>query len=180
MISISPPSDELAKLLEASCLGEILPEQTVRLQELVCGDSECRVHYLLFMHMHAMIERRAGPGGNHAAAMLEAAVPVRSPAPTLLATTLHTTLGYFPEGMPLAYLIATVVTGLGLLIGSHDLYVPSGTSGSTIGFSPLSSLRSPHVVGRITGMVDCKWEKEGIRVRGIRVVRGAEKSDVQS
>ena len=33
-------------------------------------------------------------------------------------STLHATLGYFPEGMPLAYLIATVVTGLGLLIGS--------------------------------------------------------------
>ena len=42
--------------------------------------------------------------------------PLPSPAPTFLSTTLPSTLGYFPEGMPLAYLIATVVTGLGLLI----------------------------------------------------------------
>ena len=39
-------------------------------------------------------------------------------APAFLSTALHGTLGYFSEGMPLAYLLATVITGLGLLIGS--------------------------------------------------------------
>ena len=40
------------------------------------------------------------------------------PVPGLLGNVINGTLGYFPEGMPLAYLIATVITGLGLLIGS--------------------------------------------------------------
>ena len=44
--------------------------------------------------------------------------------------------------MPLAYLIATVVTGLGLLI-AHTLYAASRTVRPTIGPSPLSSLLSP-------------------------------------
>ena len=38
--------------------------------------------------------------------------------------------------------------------------------------SPLSPL--PSVVGRITGMVDCKWEKEGSGARG----RGDQKSEI--
>ena len=41
-----------------------------------------------------------------------------SPSPTFLSSALHGTLGYFSEGMPLAYLLATVITGLGLLVGS--------------------------------------------------------------
>ena len=32
-----------------------------------------------------------------------------------------------------------------------------------IGFSPLSPLPLPSVVGRITGMVDCKWARDGAR-----------------
>ena len=41
-----------------------------------------------------------------------------SPIQGLLSSILHSPIGYFPEGVPLAYLIATVVTGLGLLIGA--------------------------------------------------------------
>ena len=79
------------------------------------------------------------------------------PLPTFLTTALHGTVGYFPEGMPLAYLVATVMTGLGLLIGSlipvsHPEQVARQSAPLP---SPLSPL--PSVVGRITGMVDCKW-----------------------
>ena len=92
--------------------------------------------------------------------------PPSPPRPGFLSAPLHTTLGYFPEDMPLAYLIATVVTGLGILIASH-VYMScpeqvARQSGSLP--SPLSTLHS--VVGRITGMVDCKWEKEGMRGEG--------------
>ena len=87
-----------------------------------------------------------------------------------LSSTFHATLGCFPEGMPLAYLIATVVTGLGLLIGSH-IYIsrpeqvarqsdslPS-PAGRWVGGEVLQS------VGRITGMVNCKWaESRKLRV----------------
>ena len=83
-----------------------------------------------------------------------------------LSTTLPTTPGYFAEGLPLAYLIATVITGLGLLIGSVIRVAgpeePARQSASLP--SPLSSL--PSVVARITGMVDCKWANVGWVKRG--------------
>ena len=85
-------------------------------------------------------------------------------APAFL-PTLYATLGCFPEGMPLAYLIATVVTGLGLLIGSViHVAGPREVARQSASFpSPLSPL--PSVVGRITGMADCKWEKKGLGIR---------------
>ena len=75
---------------------------------------------------------------------------VRSPLPPSSPPPSTLRLGYFPEGMPLAYLIATVVTGLGLLIGASSI-CPVRTSGSTIGFSPLSPLsgRQNHRHGRL-------------------------------
>ena len=80
------------------------------------------------------------------------------PALTFLSTTLHGTIGYFPEGMPLAYLLATVMTGLGLLIGS--LIHVSGPEQVAQQFaSPPVLCLKPEYVGRITGMVDCHWDR---------------------
>ena len=75
--------------------------------------------------------------------------------------------------MPLAYLIATVVTGLGLLVGSV-IHV----AGPTEVARQSASLPSPHsalpsVVGRITGMVDCKWEKKGLGIRDWGLEKGS-------
>ena len=51
-------------------------------------------------------------------------------------------LGCFPEGMPLAYLIATVVTGLGLLVGSlvHVCRTEQVARNRLLVASPLSAL----------------------------------------
>jgi hypothetical protein len=71
----------------------------------------------------------------------------------------HTTLGYFSEGMPLAYLLATVILGVGLLIGSQIYVSAPGRLATEL--SPATNekaTRVPHMqlVGRITGMVDCQ------------------------
>ena len=82
-----------------------------------------------------------------------------------LATTIHGTAGFFSSGWPVAYLVATVIFGIGLLIGSH-VYVsePVQVVRQSVPLpSPLSPL--PSVVGRITGMVDCRWD-EGSGFRG--------------
>ena len=78
-----------------------------------------------------------------------------SPAPSFLSTTLHdTSASFLSKGMPLAYLVATVVTGLGILIASH-VYVsrPEQVARSSVP----AIVAEPASVGRITGMVDCKW-----------------------
>ena len=67
--------------------------------------------------------------------------------------------------MPLAYLIATVLTGLGILIASHVyMSCPEQVARQSAPLpSPLSPL--PSVVGRITGLVDCKWVEEKSEIR---------------
>ena len=65
----------------------------------------------------------------------------------------------------MAYLVASLIVGLGLLVGglvhvSHPEQVARQ-------FAPLPSALSspPSVVGRITGIVDCKWANVGLWVR---------------
>ena len=77
-------------------------------------------------------------------------VPFRSP------------LASFSEGLPFAYLLATVITGVGLLISAftyvsqpEPLVVQSKRSATP---RPAVTETSESVmVGRITGMVDCVW-----------------------
>ena len=75
-----------------------------------------------------------------------------------LSTTLHGTVGYFSSGWPVAYLVATVIFGIGLLIGS---LVPVSQPAQVARQSsvPSRAVAEPktELVGRITGMVDCKW-----------------------
>ena len=90
-----------------------------------------------------------------------------------LSTTFHATLGYFPEGMPLAYLIATVLTGLGLWIGSTVHVSPPEQLARTSVPSTVVAQPKAEYVGRITGMVDCKWEKKGLGIRDWGLEKGS-------
>jgi hypothetical protein len=85
----------------------------------------------------------------------------------------RTAAGYLPEGMPLAYLIATVIFGVGLSIAA--LVHVSQPGRIVIHASPEASNRkspipnpSPKtpIVARITGMVDCVWEGSGFGGQG--------------
>ena len=89
----------------------------------------------------------------------------RPPAPIFLSTTLHGTVGYFSSGWPVAYLVATVIFGIGLLIGSL-VHVSQPVQVARQSSAPQPVVRRAAVnVGRITGMVDCKWETKGLGIR---------------
>jgi hypothetical protein len=169
MIPNLPLVDELAELLEASCLGELTPAQERRLHELVCSDSDCRIHYVLFMNMHAMIERREGQAGRHASEMLEsrddrlteAVAPPSAPLPSFLGNAIHGATGYFSSGWPVAYLVATVILGIGLLIGGlTHVSRPVQLAKQLPSAAKVKQGPEPETafVGRITGMVDCRWD----------------------
>ena len=176
MTSLAPPLDELADLLEASCLNELTPDQEKRLHELVCGDCDCRAHYVLFMHMHAMIERREGHAGSHTAETLdsspdrrtEATVPSPTPLLAISAPPAAFIGSYFSSGWPVAYLIATAIFGIGLIVGALvHVSQPVGvvqhpnSSKDSNPQSPIPEPLSKASVARITGMVDCVWEGSG-------------------
>ena len=87
-------------------------------------------------------------------------IPVSTPLSGLFDTAYHGTLAYFSQIGPLSYLIATVLFGLGLLVGSwitvgHPVLVAEHSARPAPEKSP--PMAEPLLVGRITGMADCHW-----------------------
>jgi hypothetical protein len=78
-------------------------------------------------------------------------------------SSVHGAFGHFSTGWPVAYLIATVIFGIGLAIAA--LVHVSQPSQVVKPSAPLSSPLSPRspAVARITDMVDCVWEETADR-----------------
>ena len=77
-----------------------------------------------------------------------------------LPTTIHSPFSYLPESWPVAYLIATVIFAIGGLIGaftyvSHPVQVAERLPMVTR--DHVATEPQMEFVGRVTGMVDCKW-----------------------
>lgn len=93
---------------------------------------------------------------------------------------IHNTISYFSQGMPFSYLAATVLVGIGLLLGSLVQVSPPVLTARQSDRSSLhrASGRSSgtEFVGRITGLVACRFEKgAGVsRVQGSGVGKTAE------
>ena len=87
------------------------------------------------------------------------------PGLSFLGNMAHGTVGYFSSGWPVAYLVATVILGLGCWSAPSCMYHRPGRlleQSSTLKPSnPQSLIPNPSpkasFVGRITGMVDCQW-----------------------
>ncbi len=86
----------------------------------------------------------------------------------------HGTIGFFSQEIPFSLLIASLVTGLGLLAGSmiyvsHHKQIAKNTSRPT---TPLTK-SDVEFVGRITGMVDVRWsDNQTATVHGANVPLG--------
>ena len=83
-----------------------------------------------------------------------------SPALSFLSNTPHGAFGYLSSGWPVAYLIATVIFGIGALIGSftyvtHHVQVAERLPNVTI--NRMVPEPQKELVGRITSVVDCQW-----------------------
>jgi hypothetical protein len=91
---------------------------------------------------------------------------------------------YFTSGWPVAYLVATVIFGVGLLVGSilhvsrpEQLVGTDSRSGGSPAASRDESNRA--VVGRITGEVECRWKRSGFRVQSSGGKEGDFRSQVR-
>jgi len=153
-------NDELTQLYDlanAQCEGALTAEQCARLEELVVGNAELRRHYIIYMQVTACGER-------HAFDIQHSTPPPVSTAPTLgfLATAYHGTVGFFSQEIPFSLLTATVICGLGLLVGSVT-YVTRYAQLAQMGPNSEKRQRSEgpsekmEYVGLVTGAVDVKW-----------------------
>jgi hypothetical protein len=72
-------------------------------------------------------------------------------------SAIYGTFGYFSSGWPVAYLVATVIFGIGLTIGALVHVSPPAQVARHPAALPSPLSPSSSVVGRITGMADCQW-----------------------
>ena len=145
-----PISEEFLPLLDAACDGTLVETQCQELTALLNSDPVVRKVFIDHVRLRTNIRflHRAERARDLAFARIQAtpqALPPGSASPTFpfLSTTLHGTVGYFSSGWPVAYLVATVIFGIGLLLSSLHLRVPAGAGCQAICTSSLSSLPAP-------------------------------------
>jgi hypothetical protein len=179
---------ELFDLVGALCNGSITSEEQGRLGSLLSGNGDARQFYVRYLDLHLALtdldvlgyidSDDVLPGllaGLDAYEHEDAAFTntlsheqddsSHSAVPTF-PTVLNATVGYFSDGMPLAYLLATVITGLGLLVmGLVHVSGPEQVARQSISIPSPASGKGVEgegkVVGRITGAVGCKWAEKG-------------------
>jgi hypothetical protein len=173
---------ELQGLLGNLREEQLTPERAVRLDEILSADPEARLFYVRYMDLCANLfwltisddgQRRLMAQiqrNNREVLDLGLQESVSSPIPPSLGILPHHTVGNFSSGWPVAYLIATAIVGVGLLIGA---LVHVSQPFNVVRQSPLhttSPSTLPAVVARITATVDCVWEGSGGRGQGRREV----------
>ena len=163
------PRGELLRLMTGLTEELLNDDEQAALATILRNDSNARTFYHEYMEMHSLLQWQHAPPLPGPLVDEEAGVAVQLKSGAtehekatvsfpLLTTTLPGTFGYFSSGWPVAYLIATVIFGLGLLIGSLvPVSVPEQVARQSSPPSRVDAEPRMEPVGRITGMVDCKW-----------------------
>ncbi len=156
--------EELHDLVGALCDGAIDPERFGRLQTLLADDLEAQRFYVRYLDIHGALRRLSLEG-----------TPQReeedTPCPSFIihrspANDYSPTAGLFAlGGNAFSYGMATLILGIGLLIGwawrisylpfeNREFAARTDNGGQT---SSATDEAGPSIVGRVTGMVDCRW-----------------------
>jgi len=178
-------------LVDAAFDGSITPEQGEQLGLLLESDPEaCRIYgecASIEADLHLLIRTRNASQKSCGQIAAEAATledeiagpcPASTHTPVLgfLADAYHGTIGFFSQDLPFSLLVATVVTAVGLWIGSliaithHVQIARKPSSPSTVPHALDSSVK---FIGHITGIVDVKWaDPQTATVYGANVALG--------
>ena len=181
MSEVTTNADRLLYLTEMVCDGNASDNDHAELDTILSSDATsrrrywdyCRMHIALEMEVQAHVALRKvherndldssvlAPWESEAlmVGMSPNAPPSSSPALGFLGSAYHGTVGFFSQEVPLSLLIAAVVMGMAMLgawaykISHYQPQVVEAPSPTVP-----SDVRPELVfVGRITGMVDCKW-----------------------
>ena len=121
--------EDLLGVVTASLFDETSPADIARLEQLVCNDDRVCELYVQAIFDSLVLRKWSSVDAQDVAIdtcrevhvdRFDDSKPVVAPAPLLpfLSNTLPGVVGSFSSGWPAAYLIATVIFGIGLLIGS--------------------------------------------------------------
>ena len=161
--------DELRTLTNMACNGELTKQAVAQLEQLLYDNAQAQQFYLT----HVCLDRRLRWEFAHQ--VQKPAIPQSAPSLGIFSTVIHGTIGFFSQELQFSLLIATLLTGIGLWIASL-VYVssPEKIAKDSPSF-PTKSSADPkmEIVGRITGMVDCRWADPNTETfRGDNVLLG--------
>ena len=160
-------ADRLLHLAEAICDETATEQDAVELDAILLADADGRRRFLDYCQLHFVLESElkvlSVVERVHQRIELEPDQPVCDPSLGLgFLPTVHGSLaGGLSSGWPVAYLIATVIVGLGLTIAAF-MHVsrnvgPANQYSSTVAGHGIERVPPTEVVGRITALADCKW-----------------------
>ncbi len=168
-------NDRFWQIVDTVCSATPLQEELDELAGLLQDDPEAQRLYLAYCQLHASLgyELRGRRAGKAACELTREEIQASeyenleatasSPPLSLLSTALHGTIGFFSQEIPFALLIATVVTSLGLLLGSMIYVTHHQQLADTDGKAkPMPTVVPPKMeyVGQVTGMIDVHWADE--------------------
>lgn len=189
MTDPAPSIDRVFELAASICDGRASPSEYAELDSLLLDDLAAFNRYLRYCRMHSALRlelrahratqaacRQLGiqPAGTESGELHAAptGVPASGAAPGVPVSSFGFGSAWSSSGWPLAYLIATVLITTGMFLGSLVSLQPLDAPKSTSSWAGNSVSRQTGVsfVGRITGMVDCRWAHEKTIVPGLVAV----------
>jgi hypothetical protein len=153
----------IAELLASLCDETISPEEMQRLDHLICTDPAVRRLYMEYLDLHARLSYQFHQSDD---SMLSVLPPAAVPFPP---GVLQESSEFMPSASALlspfgsflfSYSLAAVIVGIGLLIGwvyqvsTTQEFVRDTARRST---TPSRQDRENPFVGRVTGLLDCRW-----------------------
>ncbi len=156
---MTSPDDQFEELSELSAAvreDRCTPEQASQLNARLIDDPSACDIYARYVLLEAMLEFELGAGRHPA----EPSPRFHTPIFSLFSATYHGTVSFFSQEIPFALLMATVVTSLGLLVGSMIYVTHHQQLAEDISASPSAwpaGKADMEFVGRVTGMVDVRW-----------------------
>ena len=118
--------DEVGRLAALLLDGGLNPEDRRRLEQMLSSDEESLSYYENYVEIHSLLHWQHGLAEKRETGFLQSCSPCAScppvstfPTIALFDGAIDTATIYFSSGWPVAYLAATVIFGIGLLIGSH-------------------------------------------------------------
>lgn len=166
--------DQVNRFVVAASNDELTHEEWVAFEHLLReSDDACRLYFEYVEEsdfLQTMFDSTPEEMANSSLfgiTPLDSTSSVPAPDAGLLGSAVGNATGFFGTGWPVAYLVATLVFGLGLLIASL-IHVsqpmesarssPGHQTEGLVGRSGVGGEDSASpIVGRITGMVGCKW-----------------------
>ena len=168
--------DRIFEIAGAICDGVASPEDIALVNALVLADPDVSRRYLSYCRMHGALrlemraqriaqdayrQQNAGPAvlGNFDACDTTIAMP--SLAPVVPHVPVSGWGSYVSSGWPVAYLMAAIIVGIGLTIAAVTHVSQPDEQRVVRQSDTLPAHNSPtsSVVGRITGMAECRWSE---------------------